>query len=76
MSRLVVSPAHRRRGIGEMLIDTVVAHARRHGLEVVELTTSDLNKAALAVYQKNGWKEERRVYYGSTWLPVLGKKIA
>jgi ribosomal protein S18 acetylase RimI-like enzyme len=76
MSRLVVSPAHRRRGIGAMLIDTAVDHARANGLEVVQLMTSDLHRAALAAYGKKGWKEERRVRYGTTWVRVLQKKIA
>jgi RimJ/RimL family protein N-acetyltransferase len=53
----------------------VVIHTRANGLEIVELTTSELNRAALAVYEKRGWREERRVRYGATLVRVLRKKV-
>lgn len=75
MSRLIVSPSHRRRGIGAMLTETVVTHAYENGLKAIQVITSELNKAALAVYDKNGWTVEKRWKVKTLWVRDLRKRL-
>nr|GAT54492.1 predicted protein [Mycena chlorophos] len=58
LRRMIVSPYHRRRGIGSRLLDAVVAHARLHApspLEVLELETSTFQPAAQELYKRYGF---------------------
>lgn len=73
--RLVVSPAHRRRGLGKMLMEIAVAHARKNGMKVLELTSSAFNSAALALYENDGWTFDRIKKFRSLDLLVLRKDI-
>lgn len=60
---MVVSPDHRRRGIGAMLLRALIAHAKEHKLSSVFLTTSTIQAAAIEMYKKFGWAQvsERQV---------------
>jgi GNAT superfamily N-acetyltransferase len=51
-----VTPSHRRRGVGLMLVDAVVAWARQGGYERVELWVTESNSAAAAIYVKAGFE--------------------
>ena len=51
---LQVSPRHRNRGIGRILLDHVEARARKEGAEHVSLTTASDNPAR-RLYQRNGY---------------------
>ena len=50
-----VSPDHRRKGVGELLVDAVFRHAHEQGFAEVVLAVSQENKAASALYQKKGF---------------------
>lgn len=68
--RLSVSPFHRRRGIGEKLMDVVIAHGQASGLESLALGTSALNTAAVGMYAKNGWVLEQRIKIKQLGIPL------
>jgi ribosomal protein S18 acetylase RimI-like enzyme len=61
---LFVSPAHRRHGVAESLLDAVHTRARAAGACEVVLSTARENTAAQALYAKHGYREDTdfRVY--------------
>ena len=52
---MYVAPEYSGQGLGLSLVDTVVHDARTTGLELVTLTVTDSNHAAIALYQKCGF---------------------
>lgn len=52
---MYVAPEFTGKGLGLSLVDTVVQDARASGLELVTLTVTDSNHAAIALYQKCGF---------------------
>lgn len=52
---MYVAPEYSGNGLGSSLVDTVVQDARVSGLELVTLTVTDSNHAAIALYQKCGF---------------------
>jgi ribosomal protein S18 acetylase RimI-like enzyme len=51
-----VAPAHRGRGRGRLLLEEVIAHARRaDGIRQLNLTAYAANKAAIALYESLGF---------------------
>jgi GNAT superfamily N-acetyltransferase len=55
VARLFVDPAHRRTGIGEALLATAAAEARRRGLlPILDVATSFAR--AIALYERTGWQ--------------------
>lgn len=52
---MYVAPEYTGKGLGLSLVDTVVADARACGLELVTLTVTDSNHAAIALYKKCGF---------------------
>ena len=52
---LAVAPAHRRRGIGEFLLDAAADDARRRGADALALDTGLENRTAQALYAKAGF---------------------
>jgi adenylate cyclase class IV/ribosomal protein S18 acetylase RimI-like enzyme len=55
---MYVAPGHRLRGLGARLLDTALAHARATpGVELVQLTVSERNLAALELYRSRGFVE-------------------
>jgi ribosomal-protein-alanine N-acetyltransferase len=61
---IAVEPAHRRRGIGQMLLDHFLDEARRAGASHVHLEVRDGNPA-IAMYRRAGFSPagRRRKYY-------------
>ena len=54
---MYVRDAARRLGIGRALLQTALAHAARHpGVEVVELTVTEGNESAIAMYEAAGFR--------------------
>ena len=62
---MAVDPPYQRRGLGEALVQYVIALARDHGTPEVTLECRESNTAALALYNKYGFREEgrRKRYY-------------
>ncbi len=58
-----VDPDYRARGTGRRLLLAGLAHLKRQGHEVAELTVDSENKAACALYQSLGFKVKK----GSLW---------
>jgi GNAT superfamily N-acetyltransferase len=63
VGRLVVSPAHRRRGVADMLMNTAISHAQANGLRVLRLFTTDFHDVATKMYMKKGWVVETKIAY-------------
>ena len=62
---LIVSAAHRRRGIGRRLLETAVDWARESGIRKLELHVFPHNAPAIALYESFGFRQEgyRRAHY-------------
>ena len=60
---LVVSAAHRRRGVGALLMEEVARWARRQGAVELVLTVWAGNAAAEAFYARLGYRELSRVLH-------------
>jgi [ribosomal protein S18]-alanine N-acetyltransferase len=62
---MLVDAAHRRRGVGDALLDACVAWARRVAARELVLHVFPHNGAAVALYRKHGFEERgllRRAY--------------
>jgi ADP-ribose pyrophosphatase YjhB (NUDIX family)/ribosomal protein S18 acetylase RimI-like enzyme len=70
---MAVAEDFRRQGIGEVLVQAVLAHAQSHpGTRLVQLTVSDGNRAARALYERCGFVvfgiEPRAVAVGGAYV--------
>jgi [ribosomal protein S18]-alanine N-acetyltransferase len=73
-----VDPAHRRNGIGGLLLTAAISTARAHNTKNIYLEVRESNRAAIAFYVKHGFVKaaERRAYYTSpTENAVVLKKL-
>ena len=52
-----VAPEYRRRGVGRLLIDTVIAWAIERGIETLVLMVTGVNRAGIEFYRKLGFTE-------------------
>ena len=66
LHRLVVGPAHRRRGVGLALVAAGLAAVRRVGARAAILEVGYTNEPAIALYQRLGFEQliAREDYYG------------
>lgn len=64
---IAVAPAYQRQGVGDRLMDALLAEARRRDAGSVLLEVRVDNQAARAFYQRRGFERiaVRRNYYGS-----------
>jgi len=58
---LGVRPLYRRRGIGEALVNEMLAHLREGGVSKVRLEVNRASRPAIALYRKLGFKEVPRL---------------
>ena len=65
---IAVAPAHRRRGLAQMMMRHVVEEARRAGHRRISLEVRRDNRAARALYRRLGFQSVglRRGYYADT----------
>ena len=65
MMNLAVTPQFRRQGVGEALVNALVASLKEMGSRCLTLEVRDSNEAARALYGKLGFREigRRRGYY-------------
>ena len=50
-------PDHTRKGLGSLLLEQLVAHAKAQGIEILLANVSSLNKPSLRFHQKHGFTE-------------------
>lgn len=58
MFRLYVSPKHQRKGIGELLLNSVITHFP--AAKKIQLHVEEMNPKGLAFYKKQGFEEIKR----------------
>uniref|UniRef100_S4S0Y9 Si:ch211-81n22.1 n=1 Tax=Petromyzon marinus TaxID=7757 RepID=S4S0Y9_PETMA len=77
MFRMVVDERYSRRGIASDLIDAVVQRAREHGYRLCKLTTTMVQRPAIALYKKKGFiiTKEALTTNGHSLLMLLIKLI-
>ncbi|HEY3873029.1 MAG TPA: GNAT family N-acetyltransferase [Actinocrinis sp.] len=56
VDRVAVLPERRGGGIGGEVVAAICGHAREHGIEVLELTVRGNNHAAIALYERLGFR--------------------
>ncbi|TFK24639.1 acyl-CoA N-acyltransferase [Coprinopsis marcescibilis] len=56
LRRMAVDPTVRGRGIGKLLIQAAIDHAKTHRVTTIWLTTSGHQTVATGLYEKFGWK--------------------
>ncbi|SKA90739.1 putative acetyltransferase [Agreia bicolorata] len=56
LKRMFVTASARGLGVGQALINTVEEHARNHGVTVIRLETGVPQTAAIALYEKSGYR--------------------
>lgn len=65
LRRMSVSPSVRRQGVGRRLLDTTEEFCRSQGYLRIGLSTVDILKPALLMYQNYGYALERKEPYGA-----------
>jgi ribosomal-protein-alanine N-acetyltransferase len=67
LTSLAVAPAHRRRGVGRLLVLTALDYLRARRAEIADLEVNVANRAAQSLYGSLGFRCSRRLphYYGS-----------
>ena len=60
LARLIVAPAHRGRGCGELLVRLLLAQVRTSGHKFASLNVDPANAVAIALYQKVGFADAPR----------------
>ena len=56
-----VAPTHRRRGVGQMLIDAIIDWCRKKDVHTLTLMVTSSNAAALAFYRRLGFEMTGRI---------------
>ncbi len=57
VKRMFIQPGHRGRGLGQLLMDAIIAAARRRGYRAIRLDTLTSLRPALALYRRSGFEE-------------------
>ncbi|MCR5369968.1 MAG: GNAT family N-acetyltransferase [Clostridium sp.] len=60
------SPANRRRGYGKMIMETLLAEAKKMQLSVVDLKSTD---DGYHLYKSVGFKDDCSKYHLMKWMP-------
>jgi ribosomal protein S18 acetylase RimI-like enzyme len=70
-----VHPDFQRRGLGQRMLTTLESRAAEMGFHRVVLDTSTLQIAALALYEKNGYRETGRRAFHQLILVDFEKEL-
>lgn len=68
LEELYVVPELRGNGIGRALIEAAIATAHDHGSEVIEVSTSESDTGAIALYERSGFSNLEDVPDGTPML--------
>ena len=58
---VAISPPHQGRGLGRALLASTLASAWEVGIRTVDLTVTEQNRPAVALYRRLGFKPKRRM---------------
>ncbi len=75
LRRMYVDPAHRRRGVGALLLAHAEATCRSVGAAKLVLSTSELQAAAIALYKSAGYRLVREVVAAEATNKTVGGGI-
>jgi len=75
LRRMYVTPTLRRRGIARLMLAAAEAECRRRGFHRLELSTSELQPAALALYRNSGYALVREVVAAKISNKTVGDGI-
>ena len=56
LTELIVDPAHRRQGVGRVLVNHIEGKAREQGASALHINTAEHNQAAQAFYRTLGYQ--------------------
>jgi GNAT superfamily N-acetyltransferase len=73
LENIEVTPRLRSNGLGRRLLEAVQDEARRRGKKCLWLHTSENNVKAHALFDREGWTQERSVY--PAWRPAARMRI-
>jgi putative acetyltransferase len=73
--RMYVDPAMRRSGIARKMLQFAEEECRRTGVREIELSTSELQQAALALYRSAGYRETREEIATAASVKTIGGGI-
>ena len=62
IDRLAVKRSYARQGVGSLMLHKAMALARQSGAQYLRLSVVDVNRPAIRLYEKNGWKRAGGVY--------------
>lgn len=68
LNDLFVRPDHRRLGLGRLLTERAMRHARETGAHSIMLLTEVTNLSAQRLYESLGWSRDT-TYFRYTWKP-------
>jgi len=72
LRRMVVESAHRRKGLGRALLAHAEAFCRNAGYRKVVLSTSELQVAAMRLYESSGYRRVREEIAAATSHKAVG----
>jgi GNAT superfamily N-acetyltransferase len=75
LRRMYVDPSARRSGIASLMLQFAEAECRRLGVLKLELSTSQLQPAAIALYRRAGYRLLRQVVAGDASNKTIGSGI-
>ena len=73
-----IDPAHRRKGVGSLLLTTAISEAQVHNAKSIYLEVRESNRAAISFYSRHGFVKtaERHGYYSTpTENAIVMKKL-
>lgn len=70
---MVVLPAYQGRGVGTLLMNTLIAHAREQGLSAISVSTSMYQTVAMRMYERHGFVEQKKVQVRVRYLFIISK---
>jgi GNAT superfamily N-acetyltransferase len=76
LRRMAVARSHRRKGIGRELLDTAEAFCRDRGYRRMVLSTSELQVAAMRLYESSGYRMVRKELAAPASHKSVGASLA
>ena len=70
VSDIYVKPAHRRQGVGRLLLQTILEYLRSVGSTHVRLAVWDKNERAIKLYRELGFRDHMHILQVNLQLPV------